>query len=210
MPATPAWLAPLEGALNRSIGNQSQAQALLRRLDGKSLQLDIHGLPGVRAAACGARLALLRADGAGADDSPADATISGSAMALLGMMSGSAPRPAQGGSVQVRGDAEVAALYRELFALARPDPEEEVARLLGDVPARRLGNLARAAGSWLRGAGRTAGENVAEYLTEESRDVAGRTELEEFVRGVDEAREALDRLDARLRRLERASPGGNP
>jgi ubiquinone biosynthesis protein UbiJ len=203
MPATPAWLAPLEGALNRAIGTQGQAMALLRRLDGKSLQLEVSGLPGVRAAAAGARLALLSGD-----DSPADATISGSAASLLGMMGGAAPRAAQGGSVQVRGDAEVAALYRELFALARPDPEEEVARLLGDVPARRLGNLARAAGSWLRTAGRTAGANVAEYLTEESRDVASRTELEEFVRGVDEAREAVDRLDARLRHLERSLPGG--
>jgi len=205
MPATPAWLAPLEGALNRSIATQGKALALLRRLDGKSLQLEVDGLPGVRAAAAGARLALLSGE-----EAPADATISGSAASLLGMMTGAAPRASQGGSVQVRGDAEVAALYRELFALAKPDPEEEVARLLGDVPARRLGNLARGAARWLQAAGRTAGANVAEYLTEESRDVAGRTEIEEFVRGVDEAREAVDRLDARLRQLERGALGAKP
>ena len=205
MTATPVWLAPLEGALNRNIGAQEHAMALARRLDGKSLRLDVTGLLQVRAVATGGRLALLAGD-----EEPADATISGSGSALLGMMSGTAPRAAQSGSVQVRGDAEVAGLYRELLQLAKPDPEEEVARVLGDLPARRLGNLARGLGRWLQDTGRTTGANIAEYLTEESRDLVSRTEMDEFLRGVDEAREATDRLDARLRRLERPASGGNP
>ena len=53
-------------------------------------------------------------------------------------------------------------------------------------------------------AGRRFGENIAEYLQEESRDLVNKTELEEFLRGVDELREASDRIEARLRRLERS------
>ena len=91
MPATPAWLAPLEGALNRNIGAQVQATALARRLEGRSLRLDVSGLLQLRAVAVQGRLALL------ADDAtPADATISGGSLALLGLMTGASARAAAG------------------------------------------------------------------------------------------------------------------
>jgi ubiquinone biosynthesis protein UbiJ len=206
MPATPAWLAPVENVLNRNIGAQANATSLLRRLEGRSLQLDVSGLIRlrVRALAAHGRLALLAGD-----DSPADAILSGSVPALLAMMRGT-PTPATGANaVKVSGDAEVAGLYRELLALARPDPEEEVSRILGDVPARRLGNLARETLGWLKGAKRSIGENIAEYLTEESRDLVNRTELEEFLQGVDSLREGADRLEARIQR-QASRAAGNP
>ena len=203
MPATPSWLAPVENVLNRNIGAQAQATALLRRLEGKSLQLDLTGLMriSVRAHAEHGRLALLAGN-----DSPADATLCGSVPALLAMMRGASPA-AGANAVKVSGDAEVAGLYRELLALARPDPEEEASRFLGDVPAHRLGNLARQTMGWFRGATRSIGENIAEYLTEESRDLVNRTELEEFLRGVDDLREGTDRLEARIRRLDGRTAG---
>ena len=205
MAATPAWFAPVENVLNRNISAQAQATALLRRLEGKSLQLDLTGLMriSVRAHAEHGRLALLAGN-----DSPADATLCGSVPALLAMMRGASPA-AGANAVKVSGDAEVAGLYRELLALARPDLEEETSRFLGDVPAHRLGNLARQTMGWFRGATRSIGENIAEYLTEESRDLVNRTELEEFLRGVDDLREGTDRLEARIRRLD-GRTAGNP
>lgn len=203
MPATPAWLAPLEAALNRNIDAVARAAALARRLDGKSLQLEIEGITGVRAQVRAGRLALLAADG-----SPADALIRGSAPALLLMLTGPANRPAGQTKVQVRGDAEVAATFRELFTLARPDFEEEASRLVGDLPARRLGRLARQSLAWIRHAGDSFGANLAEYLQEESRDLVNKTELEEFLRGVDDLRETADRFEARLRRLDDRLRGG--
>ncbi len=206
MPATPAWLAPVENVLNRNIATQARAAAVCRRLEGKSLQLDVQGLIPVRVRALceRGRLALLAGD-----DAPADASIQGSAPALLAMMKGAATPAAGKGAVSVRGDAEVAELYRELLALVRPDPEEETARLFGDVAARRLGNVARQTVGWLKDAKRSVGENIAEYLTEESRDLVNRTELDEFLRAVDDLREGADRLEARIRRLDARAPG-NP
>ena len=197
MPATPAWLAPIEAMLNRNIAAQTHATDLVRRLDGKSLQLEVEGVTRVRAEAAGGRLALL----AGLD-APADALIVGSPGALLQLLTG-APRPqaAGAGGVQIKGDAEAAALYRELLTLAKPDLEEEMSRVIGDFPARRLAQLSRRTRTWLAQAGRSFGANVAEYLQEESRDLVNRTELEEFLQGTDDLREALDRLEARIKRL---------
>lgn len=198
MSATPAWLAAVEGVLNRNIGSQARARVLARRLDGKTLRIDLHGVIQLRALCRAGRLTLETGG-----DGEADAAISGPPGALLRLVTAQHDQPLGQGSLQVRGDAEIAAGFRELLVLARPDPEEEAARIIGDLPARRLGNLARQTGSWLQRAGRTFGENLAEYLQEESRDIVAKPQVEEFVRGVDELREAADRAQARLDRLER-------
>lgn len=197
MPATPVWLASAEALLNRCIDASAQAAALARGLQGTSLQVDIEGIAHIRAGACGGRLALTAGE-----DSAADATISGSVPALLQLIKGGASREPGKPSAQIRGDAEIANRYRELFMLARPDPEEELSRWIGDFPARRLSQFAQRAWAFARHARRTAGENIAEYLQEEGRDLVNKTELEEFLRGVDELRETADRIEARLGRLE--------
>ncbi len=196
MPATPAWLASAEAVLNRNIAASSRAAALAKRLDGTSLQVDVDGVTRVRAACAGGRLALLAGD-----DSPAEAVISGSAPALLQLLKAAAASAQIRPSVQIRGDAELANLYRELFAAARPDLEEELSRWVGDLPARHLSQLAKSVRTWARRARRTAGENIAEYLQEEGRDLVTKTEMEEFLRGVDGVRDGVDRIEARLQGL---------
>jgi ubiquinone biosynthesis protein UbiJ len=202
MPATAAWLASAEALLNRSIDASAQARALARRLEGTSLQVEIEGVTRLRASAHHGRLALLAGD-----DSAADAAICGSAAALWQLFKGGANRRPGGPAAQVRGDAETANLYRELFMLARPDPEEELSRWIGGVPARHLSQFAQRALGVMRHAGRTAGENIAEYLQEEGRDLVNKTELGEFLRGVDGVRETADRIEARLQRLEARRSG---
>jgi ubiquinone biosynthesis protein UbiJ len=197
MPATSAWLASAEAAFNRNIAASAYAAALAKRLEGTSLQVDVEGITRVRALCFGGRLALL-----GGDDTPADAVITGSAPALLQMLRAGASSAQARSSVQIRGDAEIANSYRELFTAARPDLEEELSRWVGDLPARHLSQLAKSVRTWARRARRTAGENIAEYLQEEGRDLVTKTEMEEFLRGVDGVREGVDRLEARLKGLE--------
>jgi ubiquinone biosynthesis protein UbiJ len=207
MPATPAWLASAEAVLNRNIAASTPGQTLAKRLEGTSLQLDVEGLTRIRAVCSGGRLTLLAGD-----DSPADAVISGSAPALLQLFrTGSAapagPAAQTRSSVQIRGDAEIANLYRDLFTAARPDLEEELSRWVGDMPARHLSQLAKSVRTWARRARRTAGENIAEYLQEEGRDLITKTEMEEFLRGVDGVRDGVDRIEARLRGIEQRMKG---
>jgi ubiquinone biosynthesis accessory factor UbiJ len=202
MPSTPAWLASAEAVLNRNIEAASEAKALAKRLEGSSLQVNVDGFTRVRAECLGGRLSLLAADASARDARPADAVISGSPPALLQMFKAATPSAQTRSSVQIRGDAEVANLYRELFAAARPDLEEELSRWIGDLPARHLSELALSVRTWARRARRTAGENIAEYLQEEGRDLVTKTEIEEFLRGVDGVRDHVDRIEARLKGLE--------
>ena len=199
MPATPAWLAAIESLLNRGIDQSLRARTLAGRLNGTSMELRIAGLAPIRIAAFSGRLALASAGGA-----DAAAVIAGPPLALLDLFArreGAAAAP-NAERVHITGDAEIAARYRELLELARPDWEEELSRLIGDLPARRLSLAARAALSWARGFARTARANVAEYLQEESRVLVSRPEVEEFLGQVDVLRETADRVEARIARLE--------
>jgi ubiquinone biosynthesis protein UbiJ len=126
---------------------------------------------------------------------------------ITGCGENTAPLVTRGAGAVVSGDAEIANSYRELLSLARPDFEEELSRLIGDVPARRIAQLALKTVEWARKARRATGENIAEYLQEESRDLVNKTELDEFLQGVDTLRETADRVDARIARLERRLQG---
>jgi len=80
-----------------------------------------------------------------------------------------------------------------------------VARVIGDGAAHRLvGGL-----KGLFGFGRSAADKLsrdtAEYLTEESEDLARAADVEEWMDAVDSVREGVDRLEARLAQLERRS-----
>jgi ubiquinone biosynthesis protein UbiJ len=188
--------------INRNINASAKARGLLARLEGTRLDLEVRGLLHLCAAAHTGHLSILLTE-----DGQANATISGSAGALLMLLRESGPKlgaAAANSGVSIRGDAEVANLYKELLVSARPDLEEELSRFIGDMPARQLSRAALGVIEWLKDARRTAGENIAEYLTEESRDLVSTTELEEFLASVDGVREAADRLEARLKVLEGA------
>ena len=207
MTASPAWLAAVEAALNRNLDESSQAAVVMRHLNGRSLRVDVTSLLSVRAVVHGGRLLL-----AGGGEQ-ADAVISGSALALYNLLRADAAHPVRSAAAasqaaQVRGDAEVANRFRDLLKLARPDIEAETARFIGEIPARGLARFAQSAAGWGRRAAASARQNVAEYLQEESRDLVNRTELEEFLRGVDRAREAVDRAEARMAQLERRQRPG--
>jgi ubiquinone biosynthesis protein UbiJ len=96
----------------------------------------------------------------------------------------------------------VAQKFRDLLSESQPDFEEELARTIGDVAARRVANVARDVFDWGRKAAGSFTGSVVEYLQEEGRDLPTRTEAEEFLADVDRLRDDAERLEARLARLE--------
>ena len=189
--------------LTRNIAQSERASALARQLEGRGLSLVFEGTP--------LRFCCRVADGRIAldtrDAGEVDATLSGSPISLLSLVGPGAEDRLRGSSIRIAGDAEVAQRFRELLQQAQPDFEEELSRVVGDVAAHQVANIARNFFDWGRKAADSFSTNVAEYLQEEGRDVPARVEVEEFLEAVDQLREAADRLDARLSRVEsRAKP----
>jgi ubiquinone biosynthesis protein UbiJ len=188
----------LESVLNRNVAGSRRAQALARQLDGRVMSLTVEGTPlAYFFRADGGRLAI-----ATRHDGPADASLSGTPIALLALAGPKAEGALRQGGVRIEGDAEVAQRFRDLLEQAQPDFEEELARVLGDVAARRFANVARGVLDWGRKAAGSFTGSVVEYLQEEGRDLPTRVEVDEFLDGVDRLRDDADRFEAKLSRFE--------
>jgi ubiquinone biosynthesis protein UbiJ len=189
--------------LNRNIADSRRAQSLARQLDGRTVSLVVEGTPlEFYFKADGGRIALTASHGGAAD-----ATLSGTPISLLALAGPRAEGSLRGGNVRIEGDAEVAEKFRDLLAESQPDFEEELSRVIGDVAARNIANLARGFLDFGRKAGRSLAGNVSEYLQEEGRDLPTRTEMEEFLADVDRLRDDTERLEARVSRVEATAAG---
>lgn len=186
----------IEKILNRGLPRSPRARELCSELAGRSLGVEVRGLTRILVRSSGPALHCAT-DAAGV----ADADLSGSALSLLSLAGPSPEAVLQKGSVQIRGDAEVARKYRELGRLLVPDMEEELSLVIGDLPAHQLGRFARAAFSWGRETAATAVQNLAEYFAHETADLVPRAEADQFAAGVDRVREDVDRLEARIKLL---------
>ena len=184
--------ATLENLLNRALPRSPRARALCAALAGRSVAIVAPDIARLRLTSTGQTLTVTR------DDAPADATISGGALSLLALLGESARDVVQRGAVSITGDADLAHSFRELLQLLRPDPEEELSLLVGDVAAHQLARIARLGGSLGVRAADTTLRNLAEYWAHERGDLVSRNEGEQFLRGVDALREGVDRLQARL------------
>ena len=189
--------ATLENLLNRGLPRSPRARQLLASLSGRSVALVVPDVARLRLTSTGQTLTVTR------DDAPADATLSGGVLGLLALASHSAQAVVQRGDVTISGDSDVAQGFRELARLLRPDPEEELSLLIGDVAAHQLARLARLGASLGARAADTTLRNLAEYLGHERGDLVSRNEGEQFLRGVDTVRDGVDRLQARLDLLAR-------
>ena len=198
-----ALLGQLATVLNRNVAQSTRATSLAAQLDGRVLALALEGTPVTLYLKVGdGRIAIdTRHDGV------ADARLAGTPLSLLSLAGRGAADRMRSVGIRIEGDAEVAQRFQNLLQQAQPDFEEELSRVVGDVAAHQVANVARGIFDWGRKAADSFSQDVAEYLQEEGRDVPTRVELEEFLESVDHLREAADRLEARLARLESQRTG---
>jgi ubiquinone biosynthesis protein UbiJ len=192
------WEQRLNAVLQRALAASPRAQGLAAGLAGRSLELQLHATRWSAVLRSHGDRLEVRAGSAAA----ADARISGGALALLALAAADPEAVVRRGDVRIDGDAEVAAQFRELARLLRPDLEHELARLLGPVPAHLAVRALRTAAGWGRQASAAALRDVADYLAHERRVLVPQPEAEHLLRDAETLRERSDRLDARLADLE--------
>lgn len=194
----------LEAALNRALLLDPDTRDALKPLAGRRITLVVEAPP----------LALeIRVDGdslrvgpVNASDEPDLAVRStlGGLLSQLPFLRRDDAAPV--GRVRVSGDAELARRLQTLAGRFDPDWQQPFVAVFGDVIGVQIANAAQSA---LRQARKAAGNfagSAAEFVTEESRDVVGRAELNAFHDDVDAVRDDVERLAARIRRLQAQAP----
>ena len=198
MDALEAALRPAAKILNRNIQESTPARELCEQLSGTVVAVRVSDT----ALAAYFIVGDEEIDVVAATTKDPDVLISGSLITLAGLAGQSGTAAIRDGSLDISGDAELAGQFQQLLSYARPDIEEGLSGIVGDVAAHRLGELARGFGRWGRDARSTMGANIREYLQEESRDAPSRYEVDKFNADVSKLRDDVDRIEARLNRLQ--------
>jgi ubiquinone biosynthesis protein UbiJ len=136
-------------------------------------------------------------------DGVPDTVLKGSPAALfkMGMVSDVAPMTLKG-EVEISGDMRLGREFKKLLAEMDIDWEEHLASFIGDAPAHQVTGAAKQFVGWANKAKQAILADVSEYLQEESRDVVTGAELEMFYEDVDNLRNDVDRLQAKVEALK--------
>ena len=189
----------LEAALNRALALDPDTRDALAPLDGRRVALTVESPPlALQVRVEGQRLLV----GPVEADTPADlgvrATLGGLLSQLPMFRRDDAPPV---GRMRLEGDADLARRLQRLAERFDPDWQQPFARVFGDVLGVQIANAFAGALKQARVAGRNFAESAAEFVTEESRDVVARAELNAFHDDVDVLRDDVERMAARVARL---------
>nr|WP_158118789.1 SCP2 domain-containing protein [Vibrio cidicii] len=99
------------------------------------------------------------------------------------------------------GDIQLAQKFAQLMTDAKPDVEEWLSRVTGDVVAHSAVQGARNVGEFLRAQAKKHQNHLGQVLTEELRVAPGPLEVAHFCDQVDDVQSATAQLEARLTRL---------
>ncbi|MGE0385096.1 MAG: SCP2 domain-containing protein [Gammaproteobacteria bacterium] len=196
---TPDWTALAARLLDAALAHDPDTRARFAALAGRVYAIDLEGM----------RTTIYlepKADGvhlARACDRPPDVAIRGTPLNLLAYMRQRARGAAPTVKVQVSGDLAAAQAFQTLAAGLDIDWEGWAARYVGDIAAHQLGRAAGGFGRWLRAARASLAANVAEYARHEAGILPLPGEVDRFLSDVDTLRDDVERLEARIARLER-------
>jgi len=189
--------AGLEKLINPLLRLDPESLAALGRLSGKIICVDVSGLDLRFSLLPDVEGILVLSDYNG----EVDVHITAPPFSLLRLLSEQDMILANVPEVQVDGDASVAQRLANIFKGLEVDWEEQVAKLIGDIPAHQLGFWARSARDYKQDRFAVFNQNLSEYLQEELRHLPSPAETEHFLNDVDEVRDDMERLEMRVRKL---------
>ncbi|WP_313304096.1 ubiquinone biosynthesis accessory factor UbiJ [Stutzerimonas balearica] len=193
-----ALLAGAEQGLNRVLRLDPTALPRLARLAGRIIEIDCSA-PAMQL------FVLVEEDGlrlASSWAADADCRLRAPASSLVRLLvSRQKTAVLHEPQVSIDGDSGVLMSLAEVLQDLELDWEYEASRWLGPVGAQLLGTGVRTPTRWLRESGDSLRQDLADYLTEESRALVGQQEAEARFSEIDELKLALDRLEARIERL---------
>ena len=185
---------------NRLLELDQDAAIGLEELDGAVIAIDVPG-PDLTFFLCphGRRLDV----NVRCDQVP-DVTIRGTPGDVLRYVtSRRQPGKRRGGGIEIVGDVATAQRLQGVLRNMKPDWEEAASDWVGDLPARKLVNLARSVSGYAGSAAASLGASLSEYLRYENRLLPDFDEVREFTTAADTLRNDTDRLRQRLELMAR-------
>ncbi|RDZ26766.1 ubiquinone biosynthesis accessory factor UbiJ [Lysobacter silvisoli] len=196
----------LEGALNRALALDPDTQQALRTLDGRRLALHLAAPPlALQIRVDGEQLRVGPVEPGEEPDLSVRSTLAGLVSQLPFLRNEDAPPV---GKLRIEGDADLARRLQRLAERFDPDWQRPFTGVFGDILGVQIANGLAGGLRHARGAAGAFAQNAAEFVTEESRDVVARDELNAFHDDVDALRDDVERAAARVARLRARAGSG--
>ena len=196
----------LEAALNRALALDPDTREGLRALDGRRVVLRIAAPPlALQVRVAGDRLEVGPVDESEEPDLGVRATLGGLLSQLPFFKRDDAPPV---GKLRIEGDADLARRLQKLAGRFDPDWQQPFTAVFGDVVGVQVANAIAGGLRHARDAAGAFAGNAAEFVTEESRDVVARDELNAFHDDVDTLSDDVARIAARVTRLRNRTGDG--
>lgn len=202
-----ALLAGLEAAMNRTLALDSATLERMRALQGKVIAVELRLVDDETGAATENPVLYVLPGPAGVRlmgqfEGRPDTTLRGSPLGLARMAMGGTGEGLFTGEVEIHGDVALGQRFRRIWDGLEIDWEEHLSQYTGDILAHQAGNIVRGLGEWGRQGAARLRQDLGEYLQEERRDLPHRNETAAFLGAVDRLRDDVERIDARVRRLQ--------
>lgn len=130
-----------------------------------------------------------------------DASISLSPSLALRILAKDAAASSQ---VQITGNTELAKALAKVLQGMRWDYEEDLSKIIGDIPANQANAFAKKTYSEAKSKVINVTEMLTEYWQEENPLIAKKRHVEAFVKDVDQLRDDVERLEKRIEKLKHA------
>ena len=185
--------------LNELLHSDDNAMQKLQQLDGQIVAICVRDTSLVAyCTACIDGIRLLRSH-----EGEVDVRVTGSTTDFIAYARASKRGDSIGaGRIEISGDLATAQSVQALLSELQIDWEEILSRYIGDIGAHQAGRLLRSVNEWGTNAARRLEQDIAEYLQIEANVLPTRRDAERLGRAVFILADDVDRLEARVRRIE--------
>lgn len=189
----------LEAAINRYLSLDPESYTRLLALDGKILTIELQAISMTipLKIECGKMQVLQEVP------DNADVVIKGTPLSLLHMSISKDRKQFFADDVCIEGNLELGQQIIDLFDEMEIDWEEYISQIVGDVPAHQFGRFVQGIKGMTARVRESLFQNMNEYVHEEATLFPPKEALHDFFNDIDILRMDADRLEARMKRLQK-------
>lgn len=190
----------VETVINRYLALDPEMLDKMAAFSGKVIKLEIIGISTALYMLPDSNGMQIRTE----HDGEADTILRGTPISLfkMGLVSNAATLLLKG-DVEISGDTRLGHQFKNVFSQMDIDWSEPLAELVGDTLAYQIQQSGKKITGWGKDIFESATMSFSEYLQEESRDAVTETELNVFNADVDQLRNDVDRLQAKINALSK-------
>lgn len=189
-------LQPFINMVNRQIAEKTPAFDLSKELEGKVISMKIrdteHHLDFIMIEN---KLQAVN------DSDDHDVQITGSLLTFTSLIKNSPEEAVRDGLLNFQGDIGTGQKFQELMRYAKPDFEEELSRVFGDMAAQNIGKVNSKVSHWIKDSKNILEQNISEYLQEEQKILPSQYEFNKFQVAVNKLRDDVDRIEIKFKKI---------